>query len=122
MQAPNPAISSYQDLIIWKKGITLVESVYAISKSFPEEEKFGLTSQMRRCAVSIPSNIAEGWGRGTNAQYRNFLNIARGSLLELETQTLIGERLGYIQAPKELLGLIEEESKMLNSLLRKLKD
>ncbi len=122
MNSVNQQISSYQDLIVWQKGIALVEQVYSASKSFPEEEKFGLTSQMRRCAVSIPSNIAEGWGRATKAQYRNFLNIARGSLLELETQTIISERLGYLNSPKELLNLIEEESKMLNSLLHKLKD
>jgi four helix bundle protein len=122
MNTGNQKISSYQDLIVWQKGIALVEQVYATSQKFPEEEKFGLTSQMRRCAVSVPSNIAEGWGRATKAQYRNFLNIARGSLLELETQTIISERLGYIESPKEILNLIEEESKMLTSLLNKLKD
>ncbi len=118
----NQKIQSYQDLIVWQKGIALVECVYSASKSFPDEEKFGLTSQMRRCAVSIPSNIAEGFGRGKNKYYRHFLTIARGSLLELETQTIISERLGYLESPKEILNLIEEESKMLNSLLSKLKD
>lgn len=122
MNSVNQKISSYQDLIVWQKGITLVEQVYLASKDFPEEEKFGLTSQMRRCSVSVPSNIAEGWGRASKASYRNFLRIARGSLLELETQTIISERLGYIKSPKEILNLIEEESKMLNSLLNKLKD
>ena len=122
MSAMNQKIQSYQDLIVWQKGIALVECVYAASKSFPDEEKFGLTSQMRRCAVSIPSNIAEGFGRGKNKYYRYFLTIARGSLLELETQTIISERLGYLKSPKEILNLIEEESKMLNSLLSKLKD
>lgn len=122
MSGMNQKISSYQDLIVWQKGIALVERVYSASKSFPDEEKFGLTSQMRRCAVSIPSNIAEGWGRGKNKYYRHFLTIARGSLLELETQTIISERLGYLKSPKEILNLIEEEGKMLNSLINKLND
>jgi four helix bundle protein len=122
MNSGNQKIQSYQDLIVWQKGVALVEQVYAASQAFPDEEKFGLTSQMRRCAVSVPSNIAEGWGRASKANYRNFLNIARGSLLELETQTIISERLGYLKSPKEILNLIEEESKMLNSLLNKLKD
>ncbi|MDG1331297.1 MAG: four helix bundle protein [Crocinitomicaceae bacterium] len=122
MNSVNQKISSYQDLIVWQKDVALVEHVYSASKAFPEEEKFGLTSQIRRCAVSVPSNIAEGWGRASKASYRNFLKITRGSLLELETQTIISERLGYLNSPKEILNLIEEESKMLNSLLNKLKD
>jgi four helix bundle protein len=122
MTTVKTSIKSYKDLLVWQKGMTLVENVYSLSKNFPDEEKFGLTSQVRRCAVSIPSNIAEGWGRGTKPAYRNFLNIARGSLLELETQILIGQRLGYINSTSGISSLIEEESKMLNSLINKLKD
>lgn len=122
MATVKTSIKSYKDLLVWQKGMTLVETVYALTKNFPDDEKFGLTSQVRRCAVSVPSNITEGWGRGTKPSYRNFLNIARGSLLELETQMLISEKLGYISSSSEISNLIEEESKMLNSLINKLKD
>ncbi|MBC8265779.1 MAG: four helix bundle protein [Flavobacteriales bacterium] len=112
-------IKSYKDLLVWQKGLNLVSEIYVLTKSFPSEEKFGLTSQMRRSAVSVPSNIAEGWGRGTSAQYSNFLKIARGSLLELETQLLISEKLNYTKIKENIFTMIDEESKMLNSLIRK---
>ncbi len=112
-------IKSYKDLLVWQKGIEIVLMVYKITSSFPEEEKFGLTSQLRRAAVSIPSNIAEGWGRGTKAQYAHFLKISRGSLLEIETQLVISEKLNYTNNENNILSLIDEESKMLNSLIKK---
>lgn len=89
-------ISSYKDLLVWQKAITLVKEIYLLTKTLPEEEKFGLISQMRRCAVSIPSNIAEGWRRNSTKSYVQFLTIARGSLLELETQIIICKELTYI--------------------------
>lgn len=110
---------SYQDLLVWQKGMSIVENVYMATRNFPSDEQFGLTSQLRRCAVSVPSNIAEGYGRGTQKSYVNFLKIARGSLLELETQMLISERLGFYDGQMSILNDIEEESKMLNSLIKK---
>ncbi|GIZ15710.1 four helix bundle protein [Capnocytophaga catalasegens] len=82
-------ISSYKELIVWQKAIILVKQIYGITRLFPEEEKFGLTNQIRRSAVSIPSNIAEGYGRGSSKSYLQFLSVARGSLFELESQLYI---------------------------------
>lgn len=82
-------IKSYKELIVWQKSMVLVSDIYKVSASFPDSEKFGLTSQMRRASVSIPSNIAEGWGRLSRKNYIQFLRISRGSLFELETQLLI---------------------------------
>jgi four helix bundle protein len=120
METVKTQIKSYKDLLIWQKGISLVKSVYTLTAFFPEEEKFGLISQLRRCAVSVPSNIAEGWGRETQPSYAHFLRIARGSLLELETQIIISKELGFSDNVAEILLMIEEESKMLNSLLKKI--
>jgi four helix bundle protein len=89
-------IKSHKDLNLWKESMNLVENIYSISKSFPKEEMYGLTSQMRRCAVSIPSNIAEGAGRKGEKEFARFLYIALGSLSELETQFEISIRLNYI--------------------------
>ena len=116
------AIETYRDLKVWQRGIDLVEQVYAVSKPFPTEEKFGLTAQVRRAAVSIPSNIAEGWGRGSTKDYMHFLRIARSSLLEVETQLIIGHRLGYIEEDtlNTLLDQTEIESRMLLALQRSL--
>lgn len=113
-------ITSYKDLLVWQKAITLVKEVYLLTKKLPEDEKFGLTSQMRRCSVSIPSNIAEGWGRNATKSYVQFLRIARGSLLELETQVIICKELTYISNDNynEINNLIVEESKMLNALTK----
>ncbi len=116
------SIKSYKELLVWQKSMLLVTEIYDITKSFPEEEKFGLTSQMCRSSVSIPSNIAEGWGRFSRKNYIQFLRVARGSLFELETQLLIAKELKYIKinTVSELENLIIEISKMLNSLIKKL--
>src|SRR5215216_3360360 len=89
-------IKSYRDLIVWQKSISLVKGVYVVSQSFPKEEQYGLTNQMRRCAVSIPSNIAEGYGRNSTGDYKRFLQVAVGSLYELQTQIEIAFNLDYI--------------------------
>jgi four helix bundle protein len=115
-------IKDYKDLLVWQKGIQIVKAVYLCFGSFPKDEIFGLQSQMKRSAVSIPSNIAEGWGRDSTQSYIQFLRIARGSLMELETQLIIAKELNYIDDLKfkEISGLITEESKMLNAFIKTL--
>src|SRR4029079_5894193 len=89
-------IKSYKDLLIWQKGIQIVSLTYKIVKDFPKEELYALSSQIKRASVSIPSNIAEGYGRNWDKSFNHFLNISRGSLFELETQLLIASELGFI--------------------------
>jgi len=88
-------IKSYRDLVVWQKAMDLVTEIYRVSREFPKDEIFGLTGQMRRAAVSVPSNIAEGYGKSSRKEYIFFLTHARGSLLELETQILIAGNLTY---------------------------
>jgi four helix bundle protein len=88
-------IRRFEDLRVWNEAIALVEAVYDLTASFPESERFGLTNQLRRASVSVPSNVAEGWGRGSKSDYVRFLRIARGSLYEVKTQLVIAERLGF---------------------------
>lgn len=116
-------IKSYKDLLIWKKGLTIVSLVYQLVKTFPKEEIYALSSQLKRASVSIPSNIAEGYGKNTDKSFGHFLSIARGSLYEVETQLIIAKELGFIEDEKmyqELIGQIEEESKMINAFSKKL--
>ncbi|GET46044.1 hypothetical protein RCZ01_13460 [Capnocytophaga felis] len=100
----------------------LVKRIYELTRSFPEEERFGLTSQIRRSAVSVPSNIAEGWGRGSSKNFSQFLFIARGSLFELETQIYIAKELDFLSDTKELELLISEIGKILNAIISRFKD
>lgn len=115
-------ILSYKDLLVWQKSMEIVAQVYRITRELPAAEQWGLVSQMRRAAVSVPSNIAEGYGRQATGEYRHHLSISRGSLLELETQVLLCEKLGYLGArstqPVELE--IQQLGKMLRSLIDKL--
>jgi four helix bundle protein len=115
--------SSYQNLIVWQKSIDLVSAVYGLIKKLPKEELFALCSQMRRAAVSIPSNIAEGQDRNSSKEFIQFLTIARGSRAELETQLLICVKVGYLKEPEiaDTMVLREEVGKMLSSLIHKLK-
>ena len=116
-------IRSYKDLLIWQKGIELTEKVYLLVKSFPSEEMYSLTSQIKRSVISIHSNISEGYGRSSTKNYIQFLRISRGSLYELETQLIIANKLNYIsdnELNNEIFKLIEEEGKMLNSFIKKL--
>jgi S23 ribosomal protein. len=108
---------SFKDLEAWKKGRILVNKVYEISKQFPKEENFGLTSQMRRCVVSVPSNIAEGIGRNTSKDTTQFLYIARGSLYELETILILANDQKYIDDTSEVIDLLTETRKILNGLI-----
>ena len=116
-------MKNFKDLVVWQKSMDLVTSVYRATKTFPTEEKYGLANQMRRAAVSIPSNIAEGNMRTTDKDFRQFISIARGSCSELETQTIIAARLDYLRddEQKELLKITEEVAKMLGSLFAKLR-
>lgn len=115
-------INSYRDLLVWQKGLELAYLLYEITRSFPQEEKFGLTSQIRRAAVSIPSNIAEGQARYGKKEFIRYLYIAKGSLAELDTQCLIARELGYVEEPqiKPILLQIDELQRMLYSLIEKL--
>ena len=109
-------------MIVWQKGIELVNEIYVLTKRFPKEEMFGLTNQMRRAAVSIPANIAEGWGRNSTKSYIQFVRISRGSLYELETLFVIARDLNYIDETikSSVTGKIDEIGKMFNKLLQKL--
>ena len=110
----------FKNLIVWQKAMELVRAVYALSKAFPADERYALTDQLRRAVVSIPSNIAEGNGRASNAEYGHFLSIARGSLYETMTQLQIAVDLGYIPALDPTLeALISEVGRMLTSMLKK---
>lgn len=113
-------IKTYKDLIVWQKALLLVETIYVLCKDLPIDENYGLSSQLKRCSVSIPSNIAEGWGRMTSKDYSRFLKIARGSLFELETQLLIALNLKLVSSIDSSNSLIEEIGKMLNALIKKL--
>ncbi|WP_419694290.1 four helix bundle protein [Mesorhizobium muleiense] len=113
---------SYKDLIVWQQAMDLAVAVYGATKSWPKEELYGLTSQVRRAASSVPANIAEGYGREVRGSYQQFLRIAQGSLKELETQLLSAERTGI--APNgtaaSLLASTESVGKLLRLLIRKL--
>ena len=92
------AVKTYRDLLVWQRGMDLVVETYKLTRGFPKEELYGLTSQVRRSALSIPSDIAEGQGRGVGAEFAHHLRISQGSLQELETQLLLAERLQYVSA------------------------
>lgn len=112
----------YRDLIVWQRGINLVKNIYPLTQRFPSEEKYGLISQMRRSAVSIPSNIAEGQAPQSTKEFIQFISIAEGSLAELDTQLTVSIELNYCRnnEVQEIFELIDELKRMLNSLRRQL--
>jgi len=114
----------FWDLLVWQRSMRLVEAIYVATKQLPKEELFGLAGQMRRAAVSVPSNIAEGQGRDSDKSFALFLNQARGSLYELETQTELARNLGMIpvQQAEQLLADAEEINRMLHSLRNTLRN
>ncbi len=116
-------IRSYKDLTVWQKAYQLCLDIYKVTKRFPKEEVYGLTSQIRRSAVSVPSNIAEGYGRRTRPAYIQFLNIAYGSVCELETQMLLSKDLAYMNDGKlkEIINDIGDVERMLTGLIKSLK-
>lgn len=116
-------LQSYRELLVWQKAMDLATMVYRLTEPFPKREIYGLAAQLRRAGVSVPSNIAEGYGRGSRREYLQFLTIAQGSLKELETQVLLAERLTYATAAQASRVLSEAEAvgKMLGGLIRSLK-
>lgn len=117
-------IQSYRELRAWQNSMRLAQQVYRVTKHFPREEVYGLTAQIRRSAISVPSNIAEGQGRASKGEFRQFLCIARGSLFELETQFLLAKGLGYLsdQEAHELEAAIAEVAPVLSGLIRSLNE
>ncbi|MES2589325.1 MAG: four helix bundle protein [Bacteroidota bacterium] len=118
-------IKSYKDLIIWRNGLKISELTYKLTKDFPKEEVYGMTSQMKRSSISIPSNIAEGFGRSSTVSYIQYLRIARGSLYELDTQLTLSRNLDLtkdLELITEIENLISDEGKMINSYIKKLKE
>jgi four helix bundle protein len=117
-------LKNYKELNVWKKSYTLCLYIYKVTKSFPKSEIYGLTSQIRRSAVSIPSNIAEGYGRKTTLEYVKFLYIAYGSVCELETQVMISGDLGYVETERlgELRGEIGDVERMLKAMIKSLEN
>ena len=111
-------MNNYKELIVWQKARVLVKSIYSISTQLPPEEKFGLTSQIRRCAVSIPSNIAEGASRTSNKEFAHFLEIAYGSSFELETQLLLCVDIDFLS--KDMVNLIISELQEIQRMIYKL--
>ncbi len=116
-------MSNYSKLKVWKKAMNLTVEIYCLTKLLPESERFGLIDQMRRAAVSIPSNIAEGYSRCSDKEFIHFLRISRGSVSELETQIMLCERISYLDSTQLELAqsFCIEIDKMLNSLIRKIK-
>ncbi len=115
---------SYRDLVVWQKAMKLAQSAYRLIDELPKKEDFGLTSQLRRAAVSVPSNIAEGHGRLTDSQFRHFLGNARGSLYELQTQLELARDLGYLDGAKvrEVMEQGWEVARLMNGLITSLRE
>ena len=116
-------LKSHKELVVWQKSMDLVVLIYELTSKFPKSELFGITSQMRRASVSIPSNIAEGWGRKSSKEYQQFMSIAYGSTLELETQLILSKRLKLAEEQdfEKAEAVLLEVLKMLNSMTNKFK-
>jgi len=118
------SVKSFHDLVAWQKSMELVTEIYKVSQKFPKEEMFGLTSQIRRAAVSIPSNIAEGRGKSSKGEFQQFLYHARGSLAEVETQLILATNLGYLEKQEisHIMDLISRVGRLLHGLLSAIKN
>jgi four helix bundle protein len=118
----NPKAQGYRDLVVWQKGIAIAKEIYLLTKQLPADEKFGLVSQMRRAAVSVPSNIAEGQARHTTGEFIQFISHSEGSVAELDTQLTLCQDLGLLTQEEitAAANLLEELRRMLNGLRRKL--
>jgi len=115
-------MKSYQELEVWQKSMNLTTLIYQITQNFPRSEMYGLTNQMRRSAIAVPSNIAEGYGRGHRLEYIQFLRVAYGSSLELETQLILAQRIGYVSETEaqETGAFLQSVQMMLNKLMKAL--
>lgn len=115
-------IKTYKDLIVWQKFMVFVTDIYKLTRSFPKDEQFGIVSQMRRCSIWIPSNIAEGYGRNSTGDYMRFLQIAMGSIFEIQTQIQISLNLGFINSEEycKTYESCREIERMSSALLNKL--
>jgi len=115
-------VKDYRDLIVWQKAMDLVEQIYKLTRLFPREEQYGLTVQVRKAAVSVPSNIAEGQGRRTTKEFLQFLSIASGSLKEVQTHVMIAQRLGYLseEQTSQAMNLAEEVGRLHSGLVASL--
>ena len=113
---------AHHDLKVWQEAMDLVKMIYQSSSSFPESENFGLTSQIRRAAISVPSNIAEGAARTSDKEFLQFLSISRGSLSEVETQMLISRNLGYLENPDHVMEQIDKVFGLLGGLINSLRE
>ena len=122
MTALNNEIRPHYRLEAWKESIALVKAVYEATQNFPKEETYGLVSQMRRAAISVPSNIAEGAARSGSREFAQFLNVARGSLSESETQLIIAVELGYIVEGHDIFSRLDKVSRLLTGLHKSVKD
>lgn len=115
-------MSDYKELEAWQVAMGLAEMIYCLTRDFPKEEVYGLTAQIRRAAVSIPSNLAEGASRAGNKEFLHFLHVARGSASELETQLLLAVTLGYLRESTDLLATLSSTRRLINGLIRSLKE
>lgn len=122
--AKSNSVKNYKDMLVWQKGIEIADLTYSITSKFSMEERFGLITQMQRSAVSIPSNVAEGFCRQHTKEYKQFCHMALGSCAELETQLLIAKRRGFVteEAFLQLQNILDVESRMLMNLIKSLKD
>lgn len=111
-------VRTFRDLVAWQKAMALARSVYVVTADMPDTEMFGLTMQIRRAAVSVPSNIAEGHGRQSRADYLRFLRVARGSMAELSTQVELASQIGVLPCPDSLWEQLEEADRVLQGLIR----
>ena len=113
-------MDNFKELLVWQKGMELTKSVYMLTRTFPQSEQFGLSSQLQRAAVAIPSNIAEGWRRKSSKEYVQYLHIAFGSCAEVETQLLIVKAVYSETDVASLLTIVEELQKMLHAMIKKI--
>ena len=111
----------HHELIVWQESVDLVKEIYDLTANFPKEEIYSLTNQIRRSAISVPSNIAEGAARATDKEFINFLSISRGSLSELETQIIIASKIGYINNTEQMMKKIDKIFALINGLINSIK-
>ena len=114
-------VKSFDDLVVWQRAIALAKIVYGLQRQLPKEERYAMGDQLRRAAVSVASNIAEGFGRDSSKDFMHFLLMARGSLYELRTQVTIARELGYLSDLEEFSALAAEEGRLLNAFITKLR-